>query len=252
MGVEIMSKTFWWIAGSVVLVILLYFAYLLFWPFWGSASDSSSKTSTEVNQRDYTPKVVDAALAEKDFEIQQLKNSISVLNGQITEKDQQISDLIKNCTGKTKYLPAKSTSSNGSGNTNPVNLKSAKTDTPQTKEVEAEYLTKQNSVPKSKVQIEVNEIKYCIRLGNLFWPHLAVNQGEEFPEIVDNGVGGFDLFLLPSGTIGSSGKDYGITEDFTFWIKKSRLTSWPETPYFLNKSGIFVKGQESGEYWIAK
>lgn len=244
------QNTFWVIAGVVIVIILLVLAFL-FWPVSDSKSDSNGK-----------PVSTESMIQKKDLQIAKLEAELSGKDALLEEKDNTIALIIKNCEGKTYYKssgagnskPAGNNGSN-SGNVKPVNTGNGGGNSGGStinKEPEAEYLTQQNSVPKSKVRIEINEQKFCIRLGDLFWPHLAVNLGEEFSEIVDNGIGGFDLYILPAGTVGSNPKGYGITEDFTFWIKKSRLTSWPETPYFLNKSGIFVKGQESGEYWIAK
>ena len=246
MGVRIMSKTFWLVLGIIVVILLLFLGYLLFY---------ADKTAGDKVKTNYTLKEAVAVISERDFEIQSLNNRISTLNGQITEKDQQIADLIKTCTGKTVYLKAKTPASSGSGNANSANgLKSANISrSTGNTEQDAEYLLKTNSVPKSKVTIEINEVKFCVRLGKFYWPHLAVLElKEEFPEIVANDDKGYDLFILPFGTIGSTGKDYGIAEDGTYWIKKSRLTHWPENPYFINKNGDWLTGVEEGEYWVAK
>lgn len=239
MGTFEMNKTWNYVIGIIVVILLLLFAYWLFWPL-SDAKNTANSPTTE-------------AVASKDFQIQSQNNLIVELKAQITEKDQQISDLIKTCTGKTVYSKAKTSASSGSGSAN-TGLKSATIGgTTGNTEKDAEYWIKTNLVTKSKVTIEINELKFCIRLGKFYWPHLAVLElKEEFPEIVANDDKGYDLFILPFGTIGSTGKDYGIAEDGTYWIKKARLTHWPENPYFIDKNGGWLTGVEEGEYWVAK
>ncbi len=242
-----MGRTFWIMIGVIVLLILGFVAYSLWWP-----SENDGSTDKKVGKKE----TVEMQLKSKDCEIDKLYALLEARDSSIAQGQRTIALLIENCNGKkTGGSPMKApvatktgTTKVSSGNPAGGSLQITKTTEP-----EADYNVNINSTPKSKVRLEVNEVKFCVKLGEQYWPHLAVNLGKEFPEIVDNGIGGFDLFILPSGSVGSTGKPYGIADDGTYWIAASELTEWAQfTPYILGGKGFFVKATRSGDYWIAK
>lgn len=196
-------------------------------------------------------------ISQQDCDNQLLRQENYFLKSKISERDSLIAVLREDCGGNKNQTKTSLTY------TKPKTKKTvARTIVPKkeirevvvVQEPDAAFLTEQTSVPKSQVVLESRERKFCIKFAEaMYWPYLAVQLGETFPEIVDNGIGGYDLYLRPEGTVGSNGKDYGITEDGVYWIKASRLTNWADrTPYFINKNGIFVQGKLSGGYWIAQ
>lgn len=239
-----------WLAGTIALIIVLIVCLLLL--LFLSRSDSNS-----ANEKESTQLTIPVPVQQNcDCEIELLNQEITFLKSKISDRDSIIADLIKNCN-KTKKQPAKSVARKTK--TQPVVKATLPVPVTQTVIVpapqqETEYLTVKTVVPKSQIFIEDKEQKFCIKFAErMYWPYLAVQLGEVFPEIVDNGIGGYDLYLRPEGTIGSGGKDYGITQDGVYWIRSSRLSNWADrTPYFINKNGIFIQGTLSGEYWTAK
>lgn len=227
--------------GAVSIVLFFAFAWWLYSQF--------KDDSAAVKEAATTESTTSAALA---CENEKLKEQVATLLTSSEEKDKTIALLVENCCKKTTtYTKPAAPAPAKVSSTSPV-VGGAKT-TKKTVEPEADYDVNITSVPKSKVSIDINEQKFCVRLGDQFWPHLAVNLGKEFPEIVDNGIGGFDLFILPAGSIGSTGKNYGIAEDGTMWIAVSELADWEQfPPYFLSSKGFFVKAEKSGDYWILR
>ena len=236
-----MSKKNWVIAIAVLAIVIVGLAY------FSNRLNTIKKTgaSTIVAPRQ------DVQVQQNcDCQILVLNQLIADLQNQIVEKDNLIAKLMQNCGGGKKQIDLAYTKPK-------IKKTVAKTVVPKeviAQEPDADYLTEQNSVEKSQVILQSNEEKFCIKFADrMYWPYLAVQLGETFPEIVDNGIGGYDLFLRPEGTIGSNGKDYGITQDGVYWIKSIRLSNWSDRePFFINKNGIFVQGTLSGGYWIAK
>lgn len=233
-----------WLLWLVIAVVLIAIAFWVFSPYKNEKAAVKEAVTTE--------SATSAAMA---CENEKLKEQLATALASLEQANKTILILVENCGGKktTTYTrpaaPAPTPAKKAT--TSPI-VGGSKT-TKKTVEPEADYDVNVTSVPKSKVTIDINEQKFCVRLGDQFWPHLAVNQGKEFPEIVDNGIGGFDLFILPSGSIGSTGKNYGITEDGVMWIAVSELSDWAQfTPYILISKGFFVKAERSGNYWIAK
>jgi hypothetical protein len=243
-----MGRNFWIAAGVVALLIIAFLIWIL-WPF--GASDEASMTVTKNGK----PVTIEMQLQQKDSEIKRLSDLLKASEASLETANSTIATLMENCGKKIVYekAPASKGGATKVSSGNPGAGSGGSLKITKTTEPEADYDVSINSVQKSKVKVEFNEVKFCVRLGEQFWPHLAVNQGKEFPEIVDNGLGGFDLFILPSGSIGSTGKTYGITEDGIYWIADSEVSDWSQfTPYILGAKGFFVKAQKSGNYWIAK
>lgn len=240
---------FWTVSAAIAILLILVFLGYYFGLFGGDQPATSATTVTKNGK----PVSIEMQLEQKDCEIKRLSDLLKASEANLETANATIATLMENCGKKIVYqkAPASSKSSAtkvGSGNPDSGggSLKITKTT-----ESDADYDVSINSVQKSKVKVEFNEVKFCVRLGEQFWPHLAVNQGKEFPEIVDNGLGGFDLFILPSGSIGSTGKTYGITEDGVYWIAVSELVDWSQfDPYFLGAKGFFEKAKKSGNYWI--
>lgn len=238
----------WWVVGIVVLLAILWWA---FGPYGRVRNSSSNKDGATVSTGNTG---LPGGLTAKDYEIRDLEKDLATCKGELEQANNTIA-LLSECCGKktVAYTKPPSTNKNiGTGGGSGTSGSNKNVQTP-----EASYNVNQNAVPKSRVTLDINEQKFCIRLGTQFWPHLAVNNAKEFPELVDNKIGGFDLFILPAGSVGSTGKTYGISEDGTAWIEVAELADWSQyTPDFLDSRGTWITGERVNtngkEYWVIK
>ena len=121
----------------------------------------------------------------------------------------------------------------------------------------ANYNTETSLVDKTSFTREISEKKLCFRFGTdargfNHWPHLGAMDGMKYPELVDNKQGGFDLMILPSGSIGD--KDYGIAADGTRYIRMSLINKYIKLydgkSQGINDFGYFVDIQIVGDFAI--
>lgn len=258
-----MSK-FWKIAIAAVVIVVV---ILLCWLSWGKPLKAMEKENLQKDSL-YNKEIVALKAIAKTHSECAAKLSAekargdsnwsdfideSELNDSLEVRIQVLDSLLKDCK-ESKVVKAAVKKTPTKATTKKVAKAPVKrmAPAPTLPAEDASYLTGRSSVQKSVVRLVISEQKFCIKLGNQFWPHLAINMGEEFPEVVSNGIGGFDLFIMPSGTIGSTGKKYGITEDGTYWIQADQISGWSQSPYFLNSRGTWVPGEQSGNYWVAK
>ena len=239
-------NSIWVVVGVIVLLVALFLLYLA-WPIGGSRT-SKEGLKTESNE---------VALAKKDCEIRDLNMTVTAKDSLLAQNGRTIALLIKTCLGKSSgsgsgrpsnrsYTAAPKTSGN-SGNSGNANggggLKSSQTSQPSS---DAEYKTVLTAEQKSKVVIQKGEVKFCVKLAErVFYPYIAVQDGKQFDELVSNGIGGYDLFILPSGLVGLTGKAFGIAADGTAWIRTDELAPYLQgsTPQILNLAGMWITAQ---------
>lgn len=216
-----------WLAGTFILLLIVAY-FMNKWPF-DKGNGVGAKATTEVVSTDNANS--SSSLSAKDCEIASLKEKLAEREGQLDQANMTIAQLIADCGGKktvTYTKPAAPKNTGGSGKTGGV---------PITRQVapaksEAEYGVESTSVPRANFTAQKNEIPMCVQIGTRFWPHLAMNEGETFPEAISNGPdqGGYNLSLMPKGTLETidPNQDYGITEDRVCWVRASRIAKWSE------------------------
>lgn len=217
----------WWL-WAVVIVLLLAGLWWAFGPYGKAKNSSSNKdgATTEVTADNTNSS---GGLTAKDYEIASLKEKLAQREGQLDQANMTIAQLIADCGGKksTTYsrpAPAAPKNTGGSGNTGgvPITRQAAPV------QPESEYVVGGMKMPKTKLSIEKGEVKSCWQFGPGVWyPFIAVRENnEQFPNSVDNKVGGLDLWFVPYGTIGSTGASCGITEDGTHWLRVSEAQKY--------------------------
>jgi len=116
---------------------------------------------------------------------------------------------------------------------------------------DATYLSNETGNVGKTVILEDKPMKFCIRLhtknGFKWWPYEAVyTRGKKFAELTDNGIGGVDLGLRPSGTFATIVPvNYFVTTDGYCGVVESQLTSeeLKNDADFFNLYGAWVPWQ---------
>jgi len=247
------------IDGVFILLIVL---------FISSCSLFTSDDSKEGSKKGLKVESSEVIIAKKNCEITNLEAQLATSDSSLARDERRIDFLIKNCNGRSYSGSGNSRPSNGGGKKTSINTngggsssaptgnggyKSSQSTLPQP---DASYKTVTKIEPKARVTIQQGEVKWCVQVGPLFYPHVAVLNGEKFDELVDNLIGGYDLFILPSGTVGSTGKNYGIAADGTYWVTEAELAPYlPQgvIPKFINYDGVFVEATKINvngiSYW---
>ena len=96
---------------------------------------------------------------------------------------------------------------------------------------------------------------FCLYLGKTgYWPSVAIDAGETFPDAISNGLGGYNLKCFP--TEGFT-RDYGVTFSGTIYIKKSRISSHSDgsAPQITGKPSRYILTSmemqaNGGDFWI--
>ena len=268
-----------WLAAAILLILLLIFHP---WTYLEKNSDNElnrlkvkndSIALVQARQRD-AHKADSIAYAK----LMRAKDSALLASQTLLGKMFKLNDsLAENCTQKVKPKPGPKPGAQQGGGSGtqrvivtllnqsglPITARGANVITPgvQRSAVSqpANYNTETSAVDKSGFNRKISEEKLCFRFGSEargwnHFPHLAVMDGLKFPELVDNKIGGYDLFIFPTGSVGD--KDYGISADGTRYIKKSMIdkyiTMYGGSVEGLDNSGVWIPVQFVGEFVTVK